>query len=124
MTRELPFDGQAPWASQLDRGYSVTITPRDGGWLPALRIEPDKTDIPELEYVFVQSIDDAGTFTPGYVVGYGGVWSMPDEVPVPTWMRAAVERAGFRYDAEPNNVKFGRRDAERTHPDQTELVGI
>jgi hypothetical protein len=118
---EIPFDGQAPWGSPLDTGYDVTLKPGDGGrWLPTLRIETDNSGA---EYVFVQSFDDTGAFSPGYAI-HGGIWQLGEEVAVPSWMRAAIERAGFRYDPEPNSQKRSRSIETVDDPGQTTLAEL
>jgi len=119
-TKQLPLSGQVNWdATVPERGYEVELAGGDDYWKPTLTVEPHTS---ELEYVFVQAADDKGAFTPGYAVMYCGIWSLPDELPVPTWMSVAIERAGFRYDPEPNSEKFLRERTERLPPEQTELV--
>jgi len=129
-TKPLPFDGNVPWSDiTLEPGYDLEIQPADGGMQPTIVIEPHTN---ELTYYFPQAFDDKASFTPGYVLASEpltnqlldtGLYGIPDELPVETWMPAAIERAGFNYDPEPNSEKHDR-NRERgpfTHPDQTAL---
>ena len=106
MSRTIPFDGPNLYIQQVpERGYDIELTPGEGGWLPQITITPDKS---EVKYVFVQSFDDPGKFTPAYVVG-SWIWSMPDQIEPKPWMKEAIEWAGFDYDPIPNSE---RRDTK------------
>lgn len=123
------FDGQAPWASEINRGYDIDISIGEGNWRPEITVSKGEE---RASYVFVQSADDKGTFTPGYAVAHTEdplgerdaiVRSLPDEEPVKPWMIAAIERAGFDYNPVPNNERIdAQADVVRTRADQTELV--
>lgn len=124
------FDSQAPWASYGERGYDLSVHADAKGWLPEIRIVPDAEP---MTYVFVRSFDEVGVYTPAYAVPEFDdipdwqvealIYSLGDDIDVPTWMPVAIERAGFGYDATPNHMR-NRDERITTHPDQTELVEV
>lgn len=115
----LGFDGMAPWAEQLPRGYEIEVIPGYDGWLPHIEITPGNENA---TYHFIRHNEKTGVYTPGYVhYSPAVVLSLPDDVDVPTWMPVAIERAGFGYNSIPNHERLSGKGT-LTHPDQTELV--
>lgn len=114
----LGFDSQAPWAGNIGRPYELSVYAGSDGWLPHIEIEDLSSD---LTFHFVRSFDDVGVYTPAYAIPDPacGVFSVPEELSVPTWMPVAIERAGFGYDPIPNSER-SRTSRDRTivHPDQ------
>lgn len=130
-SKPIPFDSQAPWSTAgLETGYDLRIEPAGDTPKASIVIEPDNAT---LDYYFIQSFDDKAAFTPGYAIADApltnqlldtGVYSVPDEIPVETWMPAAIERAGFVYDPEPNTEKRTHEREPTTHPDQKALTEL
>jgi len=117
----LAFDGPYSWGDgTLPKGYEIDVYAGGDGWLPHIEIEPEHIGA---EFHFIRHGDDIGVYTPGYVVTHDPPWvlSIPDDVPVPKWMPAAIERAGFGYDPVPNNERW-RSDGIEPHPEQSGLV--
>lgn len=128
----LGFDGPAWWGdATVSKGYDLEVFPGDDGWLPHIEIEHPTAP---LTYHFVRSFDSVGVYTPAYAVCPGGltdelldvgVYSLPDELPVPTWMPVAIERAGFGYDPVPNSERrTAGKDPSWTPPDQSTLEEV
>lgn len=122
----LTFDGPAPWGDpvNVDRGYDLEVFPGDDGWLPHIEIEPHVSEH-DMTYHFVRHFDKVGVYTPAYVIPDPafGLFSIPEDAPVPTWMPVAIERAGFGYDPVPNSERHDTPEPT-PHPDQTELVDV